>query len=418
MPSYKEKQSKIEKIVEDFVQKDRDYIGMPECDQKNEVEILLSKLDEIFADNDSFRPHYFFMFYLLEKRDWNTLTQPLGFIKTIEELLLLQDITKFDESFVSINKYFSDNDFKYNVDMFISALKYELMVRKTTSKSEQEISQQQHLLSKYLDQPKKVLQKQIDDYSSTLDKHKDEFISKLVEAQETLKDAETKYADAVAKYVDAETKYVDAETKYNDTNSQLETATDAMAQTKNEMNSLTTNMLTILGVFVSIIFIIVGAYFTVTGEVFNKSISGIVQVNLGRFILMGQVLLNIIFLFMFMISRISEKNISVSCGGCPNSVCQDYQCGFLKRIVKRYPYVVYSNVLIISSYIVLLGWWIIETFAYPYIRSAIISFSTKHPDYFIIIVLASLLLFIIAPILILVYGFSKNKQEKSKNKEE
>ena len=165
------------------------------------------------------------------------------------------------------------------------------------------------------------------------------------------------------------------------------------------MSSLTTNMLTILGIFVSIIFIIVGAYFTVTGELFNKSISSIIQINLGRFILMGHILLNLLFVFMFMISRLSAKSISVICKGCSNSICVNPECGFSKRLVKKYPYVIYSNVILIGSYIVLFAWWLIEYFAHQYILASLNKFVLSHPIWFIVGVVGIVIILVFVPIL-------------------
>ena len=174
------------------------------------------------------------------------------------------------------------------------------------------------------------------------------------------------------------------------------------------MSSLLTNVLTILGIFVSIIFVIVGAYFTVTGEITNLSISNIVQVNIGRFVLMGHILTNLLFLFMFMIARLANKSIAVNCKGCPDSDCINAKCNFINRIVKRYPYIVILNIVAICSYVVLLSWWFIETFAYKYIEPKLIDFASSDALLFVGSILLITAVVIAIPFFIF-YKCSKTK---------
>lgn len=382
-----QKQNEVEKIVKQIIDSDSDYIGMNFDTQRTRIEKLLDDLNKIFSDDNNFRPHYFFIFDFLDKKSWTELTSPLAFIKVIEEFLSKIDKSNLDKNCIAINKYLEDAVFNYNVNMFISAIKYELMVRKAISKSEEDIENHKNIIFDFANAPKETLNKQIKEYNSILEQYKKDFGGYLKKAKSELKEAKKKY----------------------------KLSKNEIRKTKNDMSSLMTNVLTILGIFVSIIFIIVGAYFTVTGEIFNKSISNIVQVNLGRFILMGHVLINILFLFMFMISRLSGKNIYVRCQGCKDSQCISAKCGFFKRIVKKYPYVIYSNILILGSYIVLFGWWIIEHFAYKYIQDKFSDFVLAHPNLFIFIVFLIVAILVIIPIIILLLYSSKYKYIPNKN---
>ncbi len=411
-------QKDIENLVNDIILSDEDYIGSDEETVRNKIDALLGTLNDIFNDNN-FRPHYFFIFDLLDKKPWNSLTAPIAFIKVIEELLHSGTIScNENEDYSGIKKYLNDSDFRYNVDMFISALKYELMVRKSISKAEYDITNCQIDVSKITDDPMQAIKEHSIQYNSTLEAYKKEFDDSLLLSQEAQKDAEEKYAKAEEKYVSAKATFDDTLKQLNTTKGLFDNATKDLNSTteeiekmRSEMNSVTTNMLTILGIFVSIIFVIIGAYFTVTGEVFNISISQIIQVNLGRFILMGHILLNLLFVFMFMISRLSSKSISVICRGCNDSICVNPKCGFLKRLVKKYPYVIYSNIILIGSYIVLFGWWVIEYFAHQYILDFLNKFVLSHPIWFMLGVVVIVIILIFAPILRCL-SLSKDKQEK------
>ncbi len=386
MPNSRGKRQKdLENLVNEIILSDEDYIGSDEETVRSKINTLLGTLNGIFNDN-KFRPHYFFIFDLLDKKPWNSLTTPIAFIKVIEEFLHSDNtLCAEDGNYNEIKKYLDDSEFRYNVDMFISALKYELMVRKSISKSENDIAECENNISDITNAPQEAINNHIEEYNTTLSAYKEEFNGYLQESKNNLETAKNEYSKAK-----------DALSK---TTEDLHETRKEISDTRAEMSSLTTNMLTILGIFVSIIFIIVGAYFTVTGELFNKSISSIIQVNLGRFILMGHILINLLFVFMFMISRLSSKNISVICRGCNDSVCVNGKCGFSQRLIKKYPYIVYSNVILSGSYIVLFGWWLIEYFAYQYIADFLSKFVLAYPKLFILGVVVIVIILFFVPIL-------------------
>lgn len=398
-------QKSIEQIAKEICFSNTDYIGIEKQEKDEKIESILIKLYNIFSINPSFRPHYFFMFDLLENKRWNELITPIAIIKIFNDTLEMCDSSFIKQEKDGFYYYLNDNEFRYNVNMFSSALKYELLVRKGISKSEEDIKKQQDDFKSFSNSPNEKLETQIKDHEKVLKDFDDNVAKKIKETNENI----DKKIDEFNKEFNIVKD--DFETTRTDFNTAIKEFNDAKVdvdKTKTEMSSLLTNVLTILGIFVSIIFVIVGAYFTVTGEITNLSISNIVQVNIGRFVLMGHILTNLLFLFMFMIARLANKSIAVNCKGCPDSDCINAKCNFINRIVKRYPYIVILNIVAICSYVVLLSWWFIETFAYKYIEPKLIDFASSDALLFVGSILLITAVVIAIPFFIF-YKCSKTK---------
>ncbi len=399
-------QKLIEQMAKEICFSNVDYIGIEKQEKDKKIESILIKLYNIFSINPSFRPHYFFMFDLLENKRWNELIAPIAIIKTFGDTLESCDSSLIKQEKDGFYYYLNDNEFRYNVNMFSSALKYELLVRKGISKSEEDIKKQEKEFEKFSSLPNEKLEEQIKNHETVLKEFDNNVEKKIKEANEIvdkkIDKVNQKFDKVKTEFETTSENLNKAITNFNDTKEDLD-------KTKTEMSSLLTNVLTILGIFVSIIFVIVGAYFTVTGEITNLSISNIVQVNVGRFVLMGHILMNLLFLFMFMIARLANKSIAVNCKGCPEGDCGNPKCNFINRIVKRYPYIVILNIIIICSYVILLCWWFIETFAYKYIEPKLIDFASSNALSFIVVTLL-ITAFVMAIPFFIFYGYSKTKK--------
>ena len=377
-----DKQQQIQDVVKNYIIEDTDdYIGMTNEVIERKVNELLKNLYPIFCnestENSAFRPHYFFIFDLLDDKKVNLL-YPIAMINTIQDYLMHIDDSKSDY----IMKYSDEKEFQYSIDMFLAAVKYELSLRKDIVHTESDIAIINGNISAFTKDPKQYIDKIIKECQSTANELKEDINKKINEDFGKITNESIKRLNESKKYLDIANKHLLA------AKNALDKDNRRINEMAKNMNNLTTNILTILGVFVSIIFIIVGAYFTVTGEIFNKSISNVFQINLGRFILMGQLLLNILFLFMFMISRLSGKSINVNCSGCKDSKCESGKCTTFRTLTKKYPYIVYSNFAIIFSYIVLFAWWIIERYVYKYLSSYLSQMASTYPISFVVVVLS------------------------------
>lgn len=158
---------------------------------------------------------------------------------------------------------------------------------------------------------------------------------------------------------------------------------DNKSQTINKnAENIIPNMITTLGIFVSIIIAVVAVYLSDLISVQNKNQtfnfiqeiagSGAVQVYLGKHILSAHMLGNILFLLIFLVSRLTDRNILLSCNNYdkdksilydgrelyPCANCKK-KCSFLKRIYKKIPYMIFYNVFLILLYIALFIWYFI-----------------------------------------------------------
>lgn len=141
---------------------------------------------------------------------------------------------------------------------------------------------------------------------------------------------------------------------------------DVIKQVDEKTNSLTTNILTVLGIFVAIIVVFISAYLSIILPEARGGLAGHpIFVHLLYYAFVGHILFNLLFFLMFMISRLSHKNLSLACYGCPENeygviVCKNERCTMRTRAWRKYPYVVFANIMFISSYAIFFLAWYIE----------------------------------------------------------
>jgi len=151
----------------------------------------------------------------------------------------------------------------------------------------------------------------------------------------------------------------------------------------------------VLGIFVAIIVVLFSGYLTVKNSLpvyskENQTLTYIVdQTYFAYFLLMGQVLINFIFLFMFLLAKIINKNISVPCNcflriehaniqntnnknDYINCLKCNRSCNGLQKIFFKYPYIAFANCIIVLGYFVIWLWWYIDTFLYDYIHEKLL----------------------------------------------
>lgn len=409
----KAKQLEIENLAKRVIFDDVEIERI--ADRENYTNSILEELSSIFEEDTGFRPHYFFVHALLENEKLQSLVEAVNIIQAIKSFLTeinTDDITSAD--YKGLYRYTLDESFCYNVDMFVEALIYECTFRKNVLKNETGIQQAVQKLNLLGNNPKDVFEKEFSRFSKALETYKDSFESKLDEAKELnektkdiSKDARKTSEDARVTSEEAQKISEDAKELSEKAKTLSEKAKSTSDEVKENSNNLLTNVLTILGIFVAIIFAIVAAYFTMAMEKQSSTFSSITQVNLGRFILMGQVLFDLLFLFLHMISKLSQKSIAVSCSGCEKSICQKGKCTFPQRVMRKYAYVIIANFIAVCMYIILAAWWFIEEFVYKVHFDKIHEFTGSHPLLFVFFVIFVALLLTITPI-VFVIKYSKS----------
>lgn len=121
----------------------------------------------------------------------------------------------------------------------------------------------------------------------------------------------------------------------------LEKATD-------RLKSVQTDMIAVLSIFSAVVMAFFGGINYLSSAIAGLEHSSIFKVVI-IIVIAGSVLFNCIFLLMFMVSRIIDRNILVRCvhdtGKCP---CGQ-KCPTIKRFLHRLPYVFWPNLIFVIT---------------------------------------------------------------------
>ena len=234
-------------------------------------------------------------------------------------------------------------------------------------------------------------------------------LSSATEILEEIKGAEVRLRDVDKTLKQAEKDAGAAKTAY-------EAAETASEDAKKQADNILPNVLTILGIFVAVIVAFIGGFFTLILSD-RGNISTIPQVCMIHFLMMGHVLVNLIFMFMFMVARLSDKSISVLCLKSTNSkhpgACRECgnQCPIYRRLWRKYPYLVAVNWAAVIGYIVLLLWWYIDTFLYTGLKQWLDSSIVVALCVFLVALASVLFVFVVLPIV----GIRRMQAKKGPN---
>ena len=149
----------------------------------------------------------------------------------------------------------------------------------------------------------------------------------------------------------------------NEIKKTLEQSTANLKKANKKANSLQTELIAVLSIFAAIVITFSGGI-TFLGSVMAsiKDVTYFESVILAA-IICGAVIFNTIFLMMYMVSKITERNIFSKCISeeCPcfndNTTCN---CSGLKKIRIRLPYVFYFNLAIIIAIIIDIIVWYLD----------------------------------------------------------
>lgn len=183
-----------------------------------------------------------------------------------------------------------------------------------------------------------------------------EDIQKVYDDTKELRDEAQKYARAADKHLKAANELQKKTAQFR-----LEAL-----HAKQAAESIIPNMLTTLGVFIAIVVAVVGCYLSL---IFNKHQNPDFPVlNLSVCILMGHILLDVILLLMYLISKLTNYTMACRCHVSNRADCtvcpQDLRikCRLRNRIWLRYPYVILLNGLFLFSYFILGLWTFFRTY--------------------------------------------------------
>lgn len=161
--------------------------------------------------------------------------------------------------------------------------------------------------------------------------------------------------------IEARTK--DTKVSMDTMTSKLKSATTELEKANKKANSLQTELIAVLSIFAAIVITFSGGI-TFLGSVMAsiKDVAYFESVILAA-IVCGMILFNTIFLMMYMVSKITERNIYAKCL-TEDCSCEGgeriYKCNGIRRIRKRLPYIFYFNLFAIIGIIVDMIIWFLD----------------------------------------------------------
>lgn len=150
-------------------------------------------------------------------------------------------------------------------------------------------------------------------------------------------------------------KYIDS--TMTDLNESMSEATQELQKASKQAASIQTELIAVLSIFAAIVITFSGG-FTFLGSVMT-SIAGVEYYEsiVLVAIICGLVIFNTIFLLMYLVGKITERNIYAKCK-TKDCTCEN-RCGNLNKIRKRLPYIFYFNLVCMVGIVVnMIIWWL------------------------------------------------------------
>lgn len=171
----------------------------------------------------------------------------------------------------------------------------------------------------------------------------------ITELKKQNQDLQKQLADATAK-LDR------ANARFNKTKDKIKSAETKLGKIKISLDSIHIDIIAVLSIFASIVLTFSGNM-----TVLGSALTGMQEVHAFKatfFVLLcGFVLGNIIFLLMYLVGKLTSRNIYARCK-TENCTCEK-PCNGLKRIRKRLPYIYWLNlILIVLMGLVIFFWYL------------------------------------------------------------
>lgn len=148
--------------------------------------------------------------------------------------------------------------------------------------------------------------------------------------------------------------------KLNESNLRLEDSYDKMEDANKKASTLQTELISILSIFAAIIIAFSGGL-TLLGSCIS-SISNAKHYESVTLIaiICGIVMFNTIFLMMFFVSKLTERDIFAKCKTKNCVECDNLKCKGMSKIRKRLPYVFYFNCMAIVGIVIDMLVWFLD----------------------------------------------------------
>ena len=297
--------------------------------------------------------------------------------KVQKMLSTLSEIEALDEQFQHVRTYTSDKKFKEYVDLafvdVIALVRHEIEKevampskadRETLGEADKqeessEVSQKYNLA--IYTQFAKIAEESAEKARKAAAEAKEITEKAFAEAENAKTSAKEAMAAANNAKETAE-KIIEEAQKVQKAAEETQAAAEAA---KNSAESMVPNMLTVLGIFVAIIIAVVAAYISILiGQHIEDS--NLASLGLAAFLVLGHILTNIIFLLLYLISKLTKYTLACNCLVSKENDCTNcsswYGCTWMNKLWRRYPYIIVLNAFFAVGYLMYGLWVFIQTY--------------------------------------------------------
>ena len=151
-------------------------------------------------------------------------------------------------------------------------------------------------------------------------------------------------------YSQNEHKIEDVETKTTNLNNELKDATEKLEKASEQASSMQTEVIAVLSIFAGIAFVFSGGLSFLGSAMTSVNEAKHYEVVVLTTIICGLVIFNTIFLLMYLVGKITNRNIYARCE-TEDCTCEK-KCYGVKKIRKRLPYVYWFNLFAIIGIVI------------------------------------------------------------------
>lgn len=171
------------------------------------------------------------------------------------------------------------------------------------------------------------------------------------------------YAKNEQKISDVESSMTDIKVNMSQLSKQMMDASEELQHASKQAASIQTELIAVLSIFSAIVVTFSGGFTFLGSAMTSVGQAECYEAVILSMLICGAAIFNTIFLMMYLVSKITERNIYARCL-TPDCSCGnkqgDHKCNGIRRIQKRLPYVFYFNLFCGIGILVTLLVWIAD----------------------------------------------------------
>ncbi len=148
--------------------------------------------------------------------------------------------------------------------------------------------------------------------------------------------------------------------KMDETSEKLEESNKKLEESNKKADGIQTELIAILGIFAAIIIAFSGGVTLLGSSIVSISSAEHYESVVMIAIVCGMVMFNTIFLMMYYVSKLTERDVFAKCKTEICAQCKETKCSGINKIRKRLPYVFYYNCLSVAGIAIDLIVWFLD----------------------------------------------------------